>query len=43
MAARADGGRTLPGSHGDFDALFVGPEAGMLVCDSDSRLAHRTR
>ncbi len=31
MAARADCGRTLSGSHGDFDALLVGTEVGVLV------------
>jgi len=31
MAARADCGRTLARSHGDFDALLVGTEVGVLV------------
>jgi hypothetical protein len=31
MATRADWGRTLARSHGDFDALLVGSKMGVLV------------
>jgi len=39
MAARADCGRTLAGSHGDFDALFVGTEVGVLVDKTPEMMA----
>jgi hypothetical protein len=39
MAARADCGRTLARSHGDFDALLVGTEVGVLVDKTPETMA----
>ena len=39
MAARADRGRTLARPHGDFDALVVGTETGVLVDKSPEAMA----
>src|SRR5215467_6376265 len=39
MTARADGRRTTAGTHGDFDALLVGTEAGMLVDKAPEMMA----
>src|SRR5690242_17426233 len=39
MTTRADGGRTLTRSHGHFDALVVGAEAGLLVDKTSETVA----
>jgi hypothetical protein len=39
VAARADCGRTLARSHGDFDALLVGTEVGVLVDKTPETMA----
>jgi len=39
MAARTDCGRTLARSHGDFDALLVGTEVGVLVDKTPETMA----
>jgi hypothetical protein len=39
MAARADCGRTLVRSHGHFDTLLVGTEAGVLVDKTSETMA----
>jgi hypothetical protein len=39
MAARANRDRTFARTHGDFDALLVGTEVGMLVDKTPEMMA----